>query len=44
LGFPEEDLDLGEDRLSDTQGGGPDIWFQKVHEGSRKEPRTGFGL
>jgi Glyoxalase-like domain len=30
LGFPEEDLDLGEDRLSDPQGGGPDIWFQKV--------------
>jgi Glyoxalase-like domain len=32
LGFPEEDLDLGEDRLSDPQGDGPDIWFQKVDD------------
>ncbi len=32
LGFPEEDLDLGEDRLRDPQGGGPDIWFQKVDD------------
>jgi hypothetical protein len=31
-GFPGEDLDLGEDRLSDPQGGGPGIWFQKVDE------------
>jgi hypothetical protein len=32
LNFPEEDLDLGEDRLSDPQGGGPAIWFQKVDD------------
>jgi hypothetical protein len=31
-GFPEEDLDPGEDRLSDPQGGDPDIWFQKVDD------------
>jgi hypothetical protein len=30
LGVPDEDLGLGEDRLSDPQGGGPDIWFQQV--------------
>ena len=32
LGVPDEDLDLGEDRLSDPPGGGPDIWFQKVDD------------
>jgi hypothetical protein len=32
LGFPEEDVDLGEDRLSDPQGGGLAIWFQKVDD------------
>jgi hypothetical protein len=30
LGVPDEDLGLGEDRLTDPHGGGPDIWFQKV--------------
>ncbi len=32
LGVPEEDLDLGQDRLSDPLGGGPDIWFQQVDD------------
>jgi hypothetical protein len=32
LGFPAEDLNLGEDRLSDPKCGGPDIWFQKVDD------------
>jgi hypothetical protein len=29
-GFAAEDLEPGEDRLSDPEGGGPDIWFQQV--------------
>jgi hypothetical protein len=33
LGFPEEDTDLGEDRISDPQGDGPNICFQQVPEG-----------
>jgi Glyoxalase-like domain len=30
LGLPEEDLDLGVDRISDPQGHGPVIWFHVV--------------
>ena len=30
LGVPEEELGLGEDRIRDPQGHGPDIWFQVV--------------
>jgi len=30
MGFPEEDLDLGEDRIRDPNREGPNIWFQKV--------------
>ena len=32
LGVPEEELGLGEDRISDPQGHGPAIWFQVVPE------------
>jgi len=32
LGVPEEELGVGEDRISDPQGHGPDIWFQVVPE------------
>jgi hypothetical protein len=30
FGLPEEDLGLGEDRIGDPDGRGPDIWFQVV--------------
>jgi hypothetical protein len=30
LGLPEEDLELGEDRIMDPDGSGPRIWFHKV--------------
>jgi Glyoxalase-like domain len=32
MGLPEEDLELGEDRIADPGGGGPSIWFQVVPE------------
>jgi hypothetical protein len=32
LGLPEEDLDLGDDRIEDPNGEGPRIWFQVVPE------------
>jgi hypothetical protein len=32
LGVPEEELGVGEDRISDPQGHGPRIWFQVVPE------------
>jgi glyoxalase superfamily protein len=32
LGLPEEDLDLGVDRISDPQGHGPVIWFHVVSD------------
>ncbi|WHT16695.1 VOC family protein [Crossiella sp. CA-258035] len=32
LGLPEEALTGGADRISDPQGGGPDIWFQLVQD------------
>jgi hypothetical protein len=32
LGFPEEDLGGGEDRIIDPTGRGPRIWFQVVPE------------
>src|SRR5215813_1796570 len=32
LGFPEEDLGGGEDRIIDPTGQGPRIWFQVVPE------------
>ena len=32
LGVPEEDLAIGEDRISDPQGHGPAIWFHIVPE------------
>jgi hypothetical protein len=33
FGLPEEDLGLGEDRITDPDGRGPGIWFQVVPEG-----------
>jgi hypothetical protein len=32
VGLPDEDLDLGVDRIVDPAGAGPRIWFQKVPE------------
>jgi hypothetical protein len=32
LGVPDEELGLGEDRISDPDGHGPQIWFQVVPE------------
>jgi catechol 2,3-dioxygenase-like lactoylglutathione lyase family enzyme len=32
LGVPEEELGVGEDRIRDRQGHGPEIWFQGVPE------------
>jgi Glyoxalase-like domain len=32
MGLPEEDLEIGEDRIVDPGGGGPRIWFQVVPE------------
>lgn len=32
LGVPDGELGVGEDRISDPQGHGPDIWFQVVPE------------
>lgn len=32
LGVPEEELGVGEDRISDPDGHGPQIWFQVVPE------------
>jgi hypothetical protein len=32
LGVPEADLIDGEDRISDPDGDGPDIWFHRVPE------------
>jgi len=32
LGLPEEDLGVGEDRISDPQGNGPSIWFNVVSD------------
>ena len=32
LGLPPEELTGAADRISDPQGGGPDIWFQVVEE------------
>jgi Glyoxalase-like domain len=31
-GLPEEDLDIGIDRIADPDGHGPVIWFQRVAE------------
>lgn len=33
IGVPEDELGLGEDRIADPNGEGPDIWFQVVPEG-----------
>ena len=30
VGLPEEDLDIGQDRIADPEGRGPRIWFQRV--------------
>lgn len=32
LGLGDEDLGIGEDRISDPDGAGPRIWFQQVKE------------
>ena len=32
VGLPDEDLGLGEDRITDPDGRGPGIWFQVVPE------------
>ena len=32
LGLPEEDLADGEDRISDPEGHGPEIWFHELPE------------
>jgi hypothetical protein len=32
LGVPEEELGVGQDRIRDPQGYGPEIWFQAVPE------------
>ena len=32
IGVPDEDLDLGDDRLVDPEGQGPTFWFQQVPE------------
>jgi hypothetical protein len=32
VGVPEEDLDIGVDRIIDPDGAGPRIWFQRVPE------------
>jgi hypothetical protein len=32
FGLPEEELGLGDDRITDPDGRGPDIWFQVVPE------------
>jgi catechol 2,3-dioxygenase-like lactoylglutathione lyase family enzyme len=32
LGVPEDELGVGEDRISDPDGHGPQIWFQVVPE------------
>jgi hypothetical protein len=32
IGVPDDELDGGNDRLVDPDGGGPDFWFQKVPE------------
>jgi hypothetical protein len=39
VGVPEEELDVGEDRLVDPDGAGPPIWFQKVPEGKAGKNR-----
>jgi Glyoxalase-like domain len=32
FGLPDDDLDIGEDRIIDPDGRGPGIWFQRVPE------------
>jgi hypothetical protein len=32
IGVPEDDLDIGDDRIDDPRGEGPSIWFQIVPE------------
>jgi hypothetical protein len=32
IGVPEDELDIGNDRLVDPEGIGPDFWFQRVPE------------
>jgi hypothetical protein len=44
LGFPEEDLAPGEDRLGDPLGEGPDIWFQKVPDRKTVKNRLHFDV
>lgn len=39
VGLPEEDLDLGIDRITDPDGLGPTIWFQVVPEGKTLKNR-----
>ena len=30
VGHPEEDLNIGQDRIADPEGRGPQVWFQRV--------------
>lgn len=39
LGVGEEDLDIGEDSITDPRGEGPRIWFQRVAEGKTVKNR-----
>jgi hypothetical protein len=39
LGVPEEELGVGEDRISDPEGYRPDIWFQVVPEAKAGQNR-----
>jgi len=44
IGVPEEELDLGDDRIEDPDGQGPPIWFQVVPEPKTVKNRLHFDL
>jgi hypothetical protein len=44
VGVPEDELGGGDDRLTDPDGCGPDIWFQQVPEGKTVKNRLHLDL
>ncbi len=43
-GVPDEELDIGDDRLIDPEGLGPPLWFQQVPEGKVVKNRLHLDL
>jgi Glyoxalase-like domain len=43
-GVPEDELEIGEDRIEDPAGAGPDIWFHQVPEKEVVKNRLHFDI